>query len=429
MLFKLKIVYHWLCIQWRGSFSDRTALEQHQQKHLDAFANEVLTKSRFYAPYRVNGKFLWESVPQIAKAEFMENFDAINTCGIKKEEAMQLALEAEKSRDFKSEINGITVGLSTGTSGKRGIFLVSENERAKWTALVLSRVIRPQLFRKQKIAFFLRANSNLYASVESALFEFQYFDIFKPIETLLSELNAFKPDVVAAQPSILMDIAAGMKNKKVQISPKQIISFAEVLHESDKAFLFLTFAVPIGEVYQCTEGFLGYSCKFGTMHLNEDFIKVDKEWIEQDKFYPIITDFSRSSQPVVKYKLNDILQVKESPCPCGTSLIGIEKILGRDDDVLIFGHTKIYPDLIARRIALVCDEFSNYSIIQTGAKALEVQIDCGQNDFETLSKNFDQAIIELLNEFAITGVKLNYKHQVMRNPGSKHRKIMRSTWE
>ena len=423
------MAYYWLSIKLQGRFSGRSDLEHFQQKKLESFANRILTKSPFYARYWVKGKFHWESVPQISKVEFMENFDAINTCGIKKVEAMNLALDAEKSRDFKSEINGITVGLSTGTSGKRGLFLVSESERAKWTALVLSRVIRPKLFRKKKIAFFLRANSNLYASVQSALFEFRYFDIFKPIHQLLIDLNAFEPDVVAAQPSVLMDIASGQKRKDIHILPKQIISFAEVLHESDKAYVQSVFHVPISEVYQCTEGFLGFTCRNGTMHLNEDFIKVDKEWIDEDKFYPIITDFSRNSQPVVKYKLNDILQVKKSPCPCGTALVGIEKILGRDDDVLIFGRTKIYPDLITRRIALVNDDYNNYSIIQMGQKALEVQIVCPQNDFEVISQNFEMAIFDLLGEFGITGIKLDFKHYLSKTDGSKHRKILRSTWE
>ena len=43
---------------------------------------------------------------------------------------------------------------------------------------------------------------------------------------------------------------------------------------------------------------------------NEDFVKIDQEWIDDAHFYPIITDFSRHSQPVVKYKMNDILKIE-----------------------------------------------------------------------------------------------------------------------
>ena len=100
------------------------------------------------------------------------------------------------------------------------------------------------------------------------------------------------------------------------------------------------------------------------MHLNEDFIQFEKEWIDDNKFYPIITDFTRQTQPVVKYKLNDVLKIKERECDCGSKLLAIEKIIGRDDDVLIINNIKVYPDLLARKIALKTDSFQKYSIIQ-----------------------------------------------------------------
>ena len=51
---------------------------------------------------------------------------------------------------------------------------------------------------------------------------------------LLQELNKYQPDILASQPSILIDIAEAQKKQIIYIQPIQIISFAEVLHESDK---------------------------------------------------------------------------------------------------------------------------------------------------------------------------------------------------
>ena len=65
-------------------------------------------------------------------------------------------------------LGNITVGLSSGTSGSRGIFLASNIERARWVACVLDRVIGFSL-KKRKVAFFLRANSNLYSAVQSSI--------------------------------------------------------------------------------------------------------------------------------------------------------------------------------------------------------------------------------------------------------------------
>lgn len=359
------------------------------------------------------------------KTTFMGNFDAINTVGISLQEAMQIALQAEETRDFKSEWNGITIGLSTGTSGKRGIFLVSEKERAQWVAAVLHRVIKPVFFRKQKVAFFLRANSNLYASVQSALFEFHYFDIFKPTSQLLSDLDRFRPDVLAAQPSVLMDMARALQQGTISIRPFMVISFAEVLHEDDRRVIEQIFGCKIREVYQCTEGFLGVSCEKGTMHLNEDFVHIQPEWIDAVHFYPIITDFTRSSQPIVRYRMNDVLRIKEDGCSCGSMHVAIEQIIGRDDDVLLIDGKHIYPDLIARRIARCTDAFHRYCITQTGPKRVQIDLDVPPDMREKVRQDFRDTLNQLFTEMGSMDVELIFTDKVSIEHGQKHRKIRR----
>jgi len=429
MRFKLKIVFYWLKLVFAPKLKRVGSIQKFQKQKLEAFANRTLIKSPYYAKFFASNKFQWENVPQITKKEFMESFDAINTQGIQITEAMDVAISAEQTRDFKSEIDGITVGLSTGTSGKRGLFLVSLDERAQWVALVMSRVIKPKLFKKQKIAFFLRANSNLYASISSKLFEFKYFDIFKPISELLEELNEYQPHILASQPSLMMDIAKAQKNREIDIHPIQIISFAEVLHQGDRGIIESVFNTKITEVYQCTEGFLGASCKFGTMHLNEDFIQFEKEWIDENKFYPIITDFTRQTQPVVKYKLNDVLQIKERECKCGSKLLAIEKIIGRDDDVLIMNNIKVYPDLLARKIALKTDSFQKYLITQVSANKLSIEIDCTEDDRIEAEHVFKSTIGDFLGELGIENVEYEFQKQQNQIVGNKTRKIKRLHYE
>lgn len=424
MKFKLKILYYCLKIIFLPRFKSQEALRVFQAKKMTHFAKKTLTKSKYYQRFFSKNELNWEEVPQISKKEFMHSFDDINTVGIKLDEAMKVALKAELTRDFKSEINNITVGLSTGTSGKRALFLVSESERAQWVALVISRVIKPQLFKKQKVAFFLRANNNLYTSINSPLFEFKYFDIFRPLTELLQELNHYQPDILASQPSILLDIALAQKNCTILINPIQVISFAEVLHQNDKQTISTIFGVNITEVYQCTEGFLGSSCKYGTMHLNEDFICFEKEWIDENKFYPIITDFSRTSQPVVKYKLNDILEIKKNKCACGSKLLAIEKIIGRENDVLIFNQIKIYPDLIARRISLFTDSFMKYTITQNHSNQLLINVQCLEEDWIETKANFKIGIESILRDFEVKDIELIFLNNLEEIVGNKNRKII-----
>lgn len=420
---KLHVLKQFLTLKLRGKFHSREALADYQETKWRAFVKSTLSQSPYYQPYIQGGEVDRGSLPIIEKAEFMEHFNEINTVGIDRDEAMALAVRAESSRDFDSTMGEITVGLSTGTSGKRGLFLISPAERESWVVMVMDRILPPKWFQKQKVAFFLRANSNLYTSVQSAIYDFKYFDIFQPIDALANELLIYRPEVLAGQPSILMaltDILTKGNTQPAPWRPTQIISFAEVLHPEDAAVLKAVFGAPIREVYQCTEGLLGVSCDHGTMHLNEDNLIVEQEWIDEQHFRPIITDFTRQSQPVIRYRMSDVLKVKQSPCKCGSPFLAIEKILGRDDDVLWIQGRRVFPDVLSRKIALATDAFSRYEIVQTTEAEIHVYIQ--SNKFEETKA----AIGSVLDEFFSTQQGQSFQilwHTTQFNPSLKQRKI------
>ena len=110
----------------------RAALLAWQQR---ALAGQ-LAFFRRHAPYFRNGIDFARF--QMDKTLMMDNFDALNTVGIGKEAAVKVALEAERSRDFSPAIGHVSVGLSSGTSGHRGLFLTTPEEQAMWAAAVLA---------------------------------------------------------------------------------------------------------------------------------------------------------------------------------------------------------------------------------------------------------------------------------------------------
>jgi putative adenylate-forming enzyme len=222
-----------------------------------------------------------------------------------------------------------------------------------------------------------------------------------------------------------MDIAQAQNQQKISIEPIQVISFAEVLHQNDKQIIESVFKIPITEVYQCTEGFLGVACRNGTMHLNEDFVHFDQEWVDEDKFYPIVTDFSRHSQSIVKYKMNDLLQIKNTECACGSKLLAIEKIIGRDDDVIILNNIKVYPDIIARKIAMHTDDFQKYAITQIGPNLLEIVIACEKTDWVNTKNIFQSVLQTLFDELSIANTEFRFHQNKVNLSGNKTRKIKR----
>jgi putative adenylate-forming enzyme len=135
------------------------------------------------------------------------------------------------------------------------------------------------------------------------------------------------------------------------------------------------FGVTIQEIYQATEGFLAATCSAGRLHLNEEFVRIDPEWLDQEhrRFRPIVTDFTRSTQMVVRYRLDDVLREAQGPCPCGRVTRSLEAVEGRADDVLWWPSARdgtaraVFPDTVRRSMALAGSSIRDYRIEQRGS--------------------------------------------------------------
>ena len=356
MLRKLRIVKAFLRI---GHFTSKEKLAVYQAKML---RKRLTTHGTSFYPDSEN----LEDFPIINKQIFMNHFDQINTVDIKKDEAYNVAIQSEESRDFSSKIGEISVGLSSGTSGSRGIFLVSPEESIAWAGYILKRMLPTPYLQQHKIAFFLRANSNLYESVNSFVIKFTFYDLLIPIEEHIERLNKTQPTILIAPAQVLRLLA---QSDRLKIHPKKIISVAEVLEREDEVLIEERFTQKVHQIYQCTEGFLAHTCKEGHLHLNEDRVYIEKEWIDKEsgRFSPIITDFYRTSQPIIRYKLDDILVYDATPCTCGSVFARIQKIEGRCDDILkVHSVDKkeyhLYPDFIRRAIITASEKVEEYRV-------------------------------------------------------------------
>lgn len=372
---RLLLIYYFLKTRLR-KFHSRQSLTDWQQKQLKKFARHVLRRSPYYANYASASLAAW---PIINKKIHMENFNRINTLNLDADTALSIAIQSEQDRDFSPTYAGVSVGLSSGTSGNRGLFLSSDPERAEWAGTVFAKLL-PLQFKRQRIAFFLRANNNLYQSLGSKLIQFRFFDLLIPLETHLKALQTYCPTILIAPAQVLVHLAQNL-SAYPQICPKLIISVAEVLEPQDKQFIEQAFSAPVHQVYQCTEGFLACTCQYGELHLNEDIVYIEKDWIDktQLRFVPIITDFRRSTQPIVRYRLDDILVENPEPCRCGSVFTRLARIEGRCDDLIKLANknqsrTIIYPDFIRNALISCSKRLLDYQVIQTSIDRLQIKL-------------------------------------------------------
>jgi len=419
---QLSILRHFAVARWGRRFATREQLLAWQGRQLAAFMETLAASSPFY---RGCGPFL-ERLPRMDKSSFMANFAALNPHGITLDDATALAMKAERDRNFTPTLpDGISAGLSSGTSGARGVFLVSGEDRERWAGIVLARVLSRESLRQilspwrapLKIAFFLRADSNLYRSLGSRRVQFRFFDLLQPLAKLAGELQDYRPDVLVAPATVLLELAQGAL---VDIHPRQVVSVAEVLDEADAAAIARCFGTRPANVYQATEGFLASTCRAGNLHMNEEYLHVETEWIDEGKrrFHPVITDFSRRSQFIVRYRLDDVLSIDDSPCPCGRVARRIRSIDGRADEVLRLG-APVFPDVL--RHAFHCMERPPgfYRIEQHG-KVLQIML---RNPGETIEREVSQALARLFEKLQLAVPEVRYVPWIDQAPGEKLRRI------
>lgn len=420
---------HFLGAKWR--FQQLRGADLQRFQH--ARAVETIEFARLHSPfYRELFEGLdsqnWRAFPTVDKAAMMARFGEFNTRGVPLERAMNVALRAERERDFAPTIHGLTVGLSSGTSGHRGLFLLSREEQAAWAGTILSRTLPRWKRSPWKIAFFLRSNSNLYEETHSRAVSFRWFDLMTPLSQAVAQLNDFSPDILVAPPSLLASLAG---QGALKIRPEKVISVAEPLDELDKTRLQNAFDCEVGEVYQCTEGLLGVSCSSGQLHVQEDVVALDFEPLGENRFSPIVTDLWRRVQPIVRYRLNDIVVLSKERCACGSDFQTIERIEGRCDDVCEFesqnGQMRlVWPDVLRRAILLSSSFITDYAIEQTREGTLRVWLEVAvgtdfssveravQSEFKALSSRYELRPFRVEIERGVPARKLDTKRRRVR---------------
>ena len=358
---------YWLAARQLSRLRTREQISRHQQRRWQVMSERLGRMSPFYAAFRGLPLAQW---PQMDKACWMQHFDTINSAGITLEQAFGMATKAETTRDFRPRLGRVSVGLSTGTSGARGVFLASDDERWRWSATMLAKLLPRGVFARERVVLLLRAGSNLYDTLGSSRLQFRYIDLLQPFDEVLRQLREAAPTILVG-PAQALALVARSAAVSGMPAPRRVISVAEVLDPLDRQCIEQAWPLRVEQIYQATEGYLGQTCVHGTVHLNEDCLIIERDWVDRSRrrFVPIITDLYRHTQPVVRYRLNDVLVEADGACPCGSAHLAIEYIEGREDDVMWWpgvggGRVPVFADSLTRALLNADPAIADYQLEQ-----------------------------------------------------------------
>src|SRR5579872_269834 len=262
----------------RTSQWTRARLLEHQTRSADAVRRFALRYSPFYRRFHrgLESRPLSE-LPILTKPTMMENFDNLVT---------DRTIHRNQVEDFLCQggaalFQGRYVALATsGSTGLRGIFLFNSREWLNALAYIARPIgwtgAKSNPFRPMRTAMVASTTATHYSarvglSLASRLIPTLRFDALEPIEMMVHRLNEWCPEVLAAYPSLLRNLAEEQIEGRLRIRLRHIATSAEVLTPETRRLVEQAWHVKIYDTYGATEFAPNAAeCSHGRKHLFED---------------------------------------------------------------------------------------------------------------------------------------------------------------
>jgi len=173
-------------------------------------------------------------------------------------------------------------------------------------------------------------------------------------------LQDFGSTVLCATPSYALVLAerAAEAGYDVQSGPLRIGIFgAEPWSEHMRTEIEARLGITALDIYGLSEIIgpaVAMECAHKTgMHIAEDhFIP---EIIDSDTLEPlplgqqgelVFTCITKEALPLIRYRTHDLARLIPGECPCGRTTVRMEKVLGRNDDMLIIRGVNVFPSQV-----------------------------------------------------------------------------------
>lgn len=191
-------------------------------------------------------------------------------------------------------------------------------------------------------------------------------------------MRDFKATILAATPTFALHMAEVAKKEGIDYLKnyklKAGIFGAEPTSKGLKEEVKKAWGIDYHEIYGLSEIIgpgVASSCKESDLlHVFEDHFFVEIIDPKTGEAVPdgqrgelVITTLSKQALPLLRYKTGDITSIVKEPCKCGRTMLRMESIVGRADDMLIISGVNVYPSQIEHTIANTNGVSLNYQII------------------------------------------------------------------
>lgn len=86
----------------------------------------------------------------------------------------------------------------------------------------------------------------------------------------------------------------------------------------------------------------------------------------------VFTSLEKEAIPVVRYRTGDISRLFRDPCPCGRTMVRMQRVKARLDDMLIIRGVNLYPSEIEKVLLQIDNLTPHYQLVVERARALDI---------------------------------------------------------
>ncbi|MEW5721847.1 MAG: phenylacetate--CoA ligase [Thermodesulfobacteriota bacterium] len=193
-------------------------------------------------------------------------------------------------------------------------------------------------------------------------------------------MKDFGSTVLFSTPTYALTIAekAELMGVSIRDLPLRVGSFgAEPWSVAMRQDIEARMGIKAHEAYGLTEMMgpgVAFSCPEYNLHINEDHIypeiidPVTEEPVglgQQGEL--VFTALQRRAMPLIRYRTKDITTLHRGKCACGRTLVILEKITGRYDDMLIISGVNVFPSQV-ESVVMEFEEMEPHYLIRVFKK-------------------------------------------------------------
>lgn len=211
---------------------------------------------------------------------------------------------------------------------------------------------------------------------------FSVYDM-KPVNlrAYVEEFNRFRPEFVRGYPSSIYIFAQFASSEGLRVhAPRAVLSSSETLSPEMRSVIERTLQCPVYDWWGSNER-IATACQCeqrGLYHINIEggiLEFLPQQDVSGATMYRIIgTGLINHAMPLIRYDLGDLAIPATRACPCGRGLPGIERILGRVNDLIVTGDQKFIPSVRFYTLFETYEKIRQFQVVQTAADAVTVRL-------------------------------------------------------